>query len=137
MSDLRAMPWWTAADAAELEVQVQELVDEVFEHRPGCGVCAAGCACPVVRAAVEAVVEWRDDRMLRSRAAWLRVEQDQRDRDGELELGRGAGCRAHVGFDESGEAVAYELAPRVEPVPLERLIRLLADDSRNGGCDAD
>jgi hypothetical protein len=64
------------------------------------------------------------------------VEQDQRDRDGELELVRGAG-RVRIGFDENGEVVAYELAPRVEPVPLEQLSRLLADDSRNGGCDAD
>lgn len=80
MSDLRAQPWWTAADAAELDVLVRELVDEVFEHRPTCATCTAGYPpCPQVRAAVDAVVEWLDTRVGRSRAAWLRGRQNRLD----------------------------------------------------------
>jgi hypothetical protein len=81
VSDLREQPWWTPADRAELDVLVYELVDEVHEHRQaGCTACWWGYpSCPFVRAAVERVLEWRDERMLRSRAAWLRVHQDRRD----------------------------------------------------------
>lgn len=79
MNDLRAMPWWTGADRAELDVYVRELVDDVYEHREACVVCYLGDPCPFVRAAVERVVDWRDERMLRSRAAWLRARQDRLD----------------------------------------------------------
>lgn len=80
MSDLREQPFWSAADRAELDVLVHELVADVFEHRENCPVCAAGYPpCPFVRAAIERVGEWRDDRMLRSQAAWLRARQDRID----------------------------------------------------------
>ena len=79
MSDLRAQPWWTPADAAELDVQTRALVDEVFDHREeGCDVCAAGYPpCPHVGTAIEKVETWRDVRVLRSKAVWLRLRQDR------------------------------------------------------------
>jgi hypothetical protein len=68
--------WWTAADAAELDVLVYELVSRYFEHRPLCASCAAGDPpCPHVREAIEAVVDWREARALLSRAEYLRVER--------------------------------------------------------------
>jgi hypothetical protein len=68
-------PWWTAADQAELEALIAALVDDVFDHRAGCDVCAAGYPpCPYVKTAVGKVVAWRDTRMLRSRAVWARME---------------------------------------------------------------
>jgi hypothetical protein len=69
-------PWWTAADAAELDVLVHELVSRYFEHRPRCASCAAGDPpCPHLREAIEAVVDWREARALLSRAEYLRVER--------------------------------------------------------------
>jgi hypothetical protein len=82
--DLRAQPWWTPADRAELELIAHRLVDGVFAHRTGCETCAAGdLPCPHVRAAIEAVVEWRDLRVLLSRAEWLRARQDELDQAAE------------------------------------------------------
>jgi hypothetical protein len=79
VKDVRSMAW-TEADGAELDLVVHEMVDDVFEHRQGCETCAAGYPpCPWVRAAVERVIEWRDDRVLRSKAAWLRARQDRLD----------------------------------------------------------
>jgi hypothetical protein len=79
MSDLRQQPWWTPADDAELNVVTHELVDAVFSHREaGCETCAAGYPpCPVVQEAIAKVVDWREARILRSRAAWLRARQDR------------------------------------------------------------
>jgi hypothetical protein len=77
VKDLRSMPWWTPADRAELDLVVHEMVDDVFEHRrQGCAACAAAEPCPWVRAAIERIIEWRDDRERRSLAAWLRARQD-------------------------------------------------------------
>jgi hypothetical protein len=79
--DLRQQPWWTPADRAELDAFTRLMVDAVYGHREaGCEVCAAGYPpCPVVREAIERVVEWRDRRALLSRAAWLRTRQDELD----------------------------------------------------------
>jgi hypothetical protein len=79
MRDLREQPWWTDADRAELDVRAHELVVTAEAHREtGCEACAAGYPpCPFVRAAIDDVVGWRDDRILRSRAAWLRFRQDR------------------------------------------------------------
>ncbi len=71
-------PWWTDADAAELDVLVDELVRTVFDHRPECPVCVAGRTwCAVLRDCFEIVIEWRRSRSLRSRAEWLRERRDQ------------------------------------------------------------
>jgi hypothetical protein len=80
--DLRAEPWWTEADRAELDVRTHMLVVTVEAHREsGCEACASGYPpCPFVRAAIDDVADWRDGRMLRSRALWLRDRQDERDR---------------------------------------------------------
>lgn len=78
MTDLRSMPWWTAADAADLDVLVHELITDVFAHREGCETCAArDHRCRVVSAAIQRVLDWREDQILRSRAAWLRAHQDR------------------------------------------------------------
>jgi hypothetical protein len=79
VSDLRQQPWWTSADRAELDVRTHELVDSVAAHRgSGCEACASGYPpCPFIGAAIAEVVAWRDDRMLRSRAVWLRMRQDR------------------------------------------------------------
>jgi hypothetical protein len=81
VSDLRQQPWWTPADRAELDAFAQRLVDAVHAHRAaGCEVCAAGYPpCPVVTKAVEQVVEWRDRRIMLSRAKWLRARQNELD----------------------------------------------------------
>jgi hypothetical protein len=77
---LSEQPWWTAADRAELELFVHEFVDDILEHRMRCSRCGAGYPpCPWVRAAIERVVEWRDVRVLRSKAVWLRVRQEELD----------------------------------------------------------
>ena len=68
--------WWTAADGAELDVLLYELVRGVSEHRERCARCAEGFPpCPHVRRAIEAVLEWRAARALLSRAEWLRAER--------------------------------------------------------------
>jgi hypothetical protein len=81
MPDLRGQPWWTRADEAELDVRVHELVVSALAHREaGCEPCASGYPpCPFVGALIAEVVAWRDHRILRSRAAWLRARQDSLD----------------------------------------------------------
>ena len=70
--------WWTAADGAELDVLLYELVRGVSEHRERCARCAAGHPpCPSVRGAIQAVLYWREARALLSRAEWLRAERDR------------------------------------------------------------
>lgn len=83
MTDLRSQPWWTEADRAELDVVVHLLVDGLAAHEEtGCTTCEAGYPpCPKVTRAIEAVVEWRDRRVLTSKAAWLRAIQDHLDLD--------------------------------------------------------
>jgi hypothetical protein len=74
--------------------------DEFLAHGDG---CVRGCnPCAHVRTAIEAVVGWREARLLRSTASWLRVRELERERD----LGR-----VHIRFDERGEVVEYEIAP--------------------------
>jgi hypothetical protein len=75
--DLQAQPWWTTADAAELDVITWQLVDSVRSHRDaGCEVCAAGYPpCPKVRKAITVAVEWRAARILLSRATWERSRE--------------------------------------------------------------
>jgi hypothetical protein len=78
LKDLREQPWWTHADRAELDALAHELVKDVLEHREaGCPTCAAGDPpCPAVRKAITLVVEWREARVLLSRARWERCRQD-------------------------------------------------------------
>jgi hypothetical protein len=73
---MSATPWWTPADAAELDVLVFELVRGYLKHKPRCASCAAGYPpCPHVRTAIEVVVEWREARALLSRAQHLRAAE--------------------------------------------------------------
>jgi hypothetical protein len=78
---LRQQPWWTPADEADLDAFVRGVVEAVTaHHEAGCAVCAAGYPpCPVVRAAIDRVIEWRQVRIPLSRAAWLRARQDELD----------------------------------------------------------
>jgi hypothetical protein len=65
--------YWTAADQAELEVGIWELVSVLDDHRPRCDACAAGWPpCPVVGKAIDALLEWRERRALVSKAEALR-----------------------------------------------------------------
>ena len=78
---MRQQAWWTPADRADLDAFAYGLVDAVHAHRDsGREVCAAGHPpCPVVRAAIERVVEWRDPRVQLSQATLLRARQDRLD----------------------------------------------------------
>jgi len=71
--------WWTDTDAAELDLLTYELVRAIEAHYPVCPECQPREWCPVLRAAVDVVVDWRQARMLASRADWLRarLELDQ------------------------------------------------------------
>jgi hypothetical protein len=72
---LNEQPWWTEADEAELDVLTHELVRVAFIHRERCSDCHTGVRnpCARVREAIEAVLEWREGRILRSKAAFLRA----------------------------------------------------------------
>jgi hypothetical protein len=73
--------WWTLADQAELDQRTWVLVRDVFDHRAtGCDTCTAGYPpCPVVRELIDELLEWRTERILASRAAALRAQQDRVD----------------------------------------------------------
>lgn len=77
--DLRDMPWWTAADQAELDVLVKALVLGIPWHLERCPIAAEARDqglphwCKHLSAAVEEVLDWRDTREAYSRAAWLRA----------------------------------------------------------------
>jgi hypothetical protein len=73
-------PWWTDADAAELRVLIEELVDGVYLHRERCAVCCEGAAwCRPLQEALEVVVHWRGRRLSASYAAAMRAKQDLAD----------------------------------------------------------
>lgn len=76
---------WTAADSAEQDVLIDELVRCYFEHLESCHTCQArreapGPPCPQLRTAIDIVLEWRRQRELLSRAEALRLEQTLHDR---------------------------------------------------------
>jgi hypothetical protein len=69
---------WTPADQAELDVLAHELVRVVFDHREGCETCQVGGECrrlhEGLRDALDAIMDWKTARELRSRAERLRRE---------------------------------------------------------------
>lgn len=70
---------WTAADTAELDVLINELVDCFFEHRETCVTCQThSAACTSLRTAIEVVLDWRRKRELLSTAENLRIHQEIR-----------------------------------------------------------
>lgn len=69
---------WTAADTAELDVLINELVDCFFEHRETCAACKQRQPCPQLRIAIEVVIDWRRKRELLSTAENLRLHQQAR-----------------------------------------------------------
>jgi hypothetical protein len=102
VKDLRQEPWWTAADVAELDMLVHELVGDVFEHRESCPHCMAGLRCAWIQAAIERVAEWRDRRILRSKALWLRREQNRLDAGQRLTIERLTALLALTAAEERG-----------------------------------
>jgi hypothetical protein len=77
--------YWTAADKAELDGLVWELVCAIADHQPGCETCRAGYPpCLRIGAAIEAVVDWQHRRRLLSHAEHLRSGQDLLDFGGRL-----------------------------------------------------
>jgi hypothetical protein len=78
MSTLAAQPWWTPADQAELDLLVFEFVHAAFRHREACSVCLTGGPwCLPLRDAWDGLIGWRDGRVLRSKAGWLRAREDE------------------------------------------------------------
>lgn len=78
--DLSAQVWWTEADAAELDLLTHELVRVAFIHRERCSICSAGSRwCEPMNEALAGLLEWREGRILRSKAEWLRVRQRARE----------------------------------------------------------
>ena len=77
---MRAPPWWTPADELELNLLVHELARAALLHRESCSTCSAGGPwCPSMAGALESVIEWREGRVLRSKAFWLRERQSERE----------------------------------------------------------
>jgi hypothetical protein len=77
-SGRRSSPaWWTAADQADLDLLIFEFVKVAALHHERCSTCKAGAGwCPALSGACEELVEWRDGRMLASRATYLRSGQE-------------------------------------------------------------
>jgi hypothetical protein len=75
---LSDQPWWTAADAAELEALVYQLVESLTEHRQhDCEACEAGYPpCPRKQKAIQIVLDWREARMRLSKAKWERMHDN-------------------------------------------------------------
>jgi hypothetical protein len=74
---LAAQPWWMDADEAELDLLVHEFVKAALRHFEGCAVCRTGWPwCEPLCEARVAVFEWREGRILRSKAEWLRLRQE-------------------------------------------------------------
>ena len=66
--------YWTSADGAELDVLVWALVTDYLEDRDGCARCAGPAPCPHLQEAIAAVLDWREARLLLSRAQALRAD---------------------------------------------------------------
>jgi hypothetical protein len=75
--------FWTAADDAELDVLLSALVTDYDEHRKFCRACRpdpdsdAPNPCPSLMRAIAEVVNWRDARLLRTRAEVLRAQLER------------------------------------------------------------
>jgi hypothetical protein len=73
-------PWLTAADVAETELVAWHLSGCIWTHRQECAVCSAGLPyCEPVKEAIEAALDWKRGRDLRSRALFLRALQNRRE----------------------------------------------------------
>jgi len=67
--------WWTEADRAELDLVCWELVKAMEAHEANCFECLANpYGCDTVRDLLDAVIEWRDRRLLLTKAQTLRAE---------------------------------------------------------------
>ncbi len=69
---MSGVTWWTAADQAEADLLVHELVTGFFDHRQWC----RQPVCPHLAEALKVILEWRRRRELLSIAARLRAAQD-------------------------------------------------------------
>jgi hypothetical protein len=96
-------PWWTPADAAELDVLVFELSRGYFEHRQRCRACSP-FPCPVL-------TQWR--------AHLEKCKPCQ----GDAPLTYGPPCSRRREFIEHGDS-----CPRCNPCPaLRKAIEAVAD----------
>jgi hypothetical protein len=78
---LSAAPWWTDADAAELDVLFDAFLEEAYwKHlERGCDECGSGGPwCDGLRDVFEIVLDWRRRRRLQSKAEWLRCRERAR-----------------------------------------------------------
>lgn len=77
MTTLAGQPWWTEADQAEFDLLLLEFVKAALRHREGCAICRGGGPwCDPLYEAFEILVDWRDCRILQSKADWLRLRQE-------------------------------------------------------------
>jgi hypothetical protein len=68
--------FWTDADDAELRLLCFWFAKGHYVHREHCATCALGGPyCRAMREALEAILEWRQGRILRNKAAWLRERE--------------------------------------------------------------
>jgi hypothetical protein len=73
---LRDLPYWSAADDAELDLLTHEFVDVALLHRDRCEDCVIlGQFCEPLARALQAVLDWRRRRLLQSQAAYLRARE--------------------------------------------------------------
>ena len=99
---MSGLPYWTPADAAELDVLVFEFVRVHEIHVAACETCRGGPWCSRLRESFEAILDWKQARTLRSKATYLRLREFERER---------LPGRVRIVFDERGEVIEYELAP--------------------------
>lgn len=101
----RPLPYWTAADQAEQDIRLHRMVDFLHDHAHECRWCdnASNCICtnhgkPTTHTCdpcqeqIQGFLDWREERLLQSRAVWYRRVQDAADDDdhGERLYARGA-----------------------------------------------
>lgn len=78
---LADQPWWTEADAAELELLSLELIGPLWRHFSRCERCVLGPgSCDKAREAGErglaAILDWRHKRILQSKVAYYRSREE-------------------------------------------------------------
>ncbi len=76
LARLTDQPWWTQADQAELDALWGCFLDEFWEHRRSCTVCAGCDWCRPARSAFQVVLDFRESRIRVSKAQWLRLTNE-------------------------------------------------------------
>jgi hypothetical protein len=122
---LTAPAYWTDADDAELDALVHEFIVGLWQHRETCRACESGGGlwCDRTRAALGAVLDWRQGRILRSKAEWLRIRELARSQLADARLTEPQG-RRQGSLTALHSAVAAELArnPRASANAVARSV---------------